>query len=323
MSRESKREELEKKIQAYVGLEIGPPEVAREAVNTAMIRQWCEALDERNPAYTDSKAAESSVHGGIIAPPTMLQAWVLPGMEMAFPSDVPKDKQRELHMIFDSYGYTGVVATNCEQEYVRELHLGDQVNATTVIEEISDQKATGLGTGYFINTRTLFRDQNGDELGWMTFRVLKFIPAERPAAAESSDSGAPAMPTRIPPALGHDNEWWWEGVKQGELLIQRCSDCNTLRHPPRPMCGECQSIEWDSVASRGSGTVNSYVVIHHPPVPGYDYPLVVAVVDLEEGTRFVSNIVDCDPAEVEIGMAVQASVDTFEGDYRWPVFRPA
>ncbi len=67
----------------------------------------------------------------------------------------------------------------------------------------------------------------------------------------------------------------------------------------------------------------SFVVIHYPEVPGYTYPLVVAVVDMEEGTRFVSNVVDIDPDEVEIGMAVEASVESVDDEMKLPIFRRA
>ena len=76
------REELEAKLREYVGKEIGPPDEALDAVNEAMIRHWCDALDDRNPVYSDAEAAGRSVHGGIVAPPSMLQAWMLPGVEM-------------------------------------------------------------------------------------------------------------------------------------------------------------------------------------------------------------------------------------------------
>ena len=89
------------------------------------------------------------------------------------------------------------------------------------------------------------------------------------------------------------------------------------------MCGECQSTQWDFIASAGEGTVYSYVVMHYPQVPGYDYPLVVAVVDLGEGTHFVSNIIDCDPDRVEIGMAVRADFLPTEEDKGVPRFVPA
>ena len=61
----------------------------------------------------------------------------------------------------------------------------------------------------------------------------------------------------------------------------------------------CQSLEWDYVVSKGLGTLYSYVVLHHPQIPGYDFPLVVCLVDLDEGTRIVSNVLDCAPEELE------------------------
>jgi uncharacterized OB-fold protein/acyl dehydratase len=316
------RDAFEKKLEPYVGIEIGIEEIGRDQINQSMIRHWCEALDNELPIYTDADAAKASVHGEIVAPPTMLQAWVLPGMEMVTGEPNPNDKQKELHRLFDGVGYTGVVATNTEQEYIRYLKLGDSVRAKTVIETISEQKATGLGIGYFINTRTTFTDQNGEDVGWMTFRVLKFEPGEQPAAAASDAGGVPAAPTRIRPALGHDNQWWWDGVNAGHFLIQRCEDCGVLRHPPRPMCGECQSVRFDSVPSTGQGTVYSYVVIHYPEVPGYEYPLPVALVDLDDGIRFVSNVVDCSPDDVKIGMKVEAEIREMDPDFSMVVFKP-
>jgi uncharacterized OB-fold protein/acyl dehydratase len=317
------REAFEKKLEAYVGIDIGIEDRSRNPVNEAMIRLWCEAMGDRNPAYTDPEAARASAHRGIVAPPAMLQAWILGGIAMAGGDDDPRDKQRELHRLFDAHGFTGVVATNTEQTYLRYLVPGDAITARTTIEGISEQKATGLGIGYFIDTRTVFTDQNGEEVGSLTFRVLKFEAADHPQVAAEESTGAPAKPQRIKPALGHDNEWWWKLVEKGELAIQRCSACGVLRHPPRPMCGECQSTEWDYVLSKGQGTIHSYVVIRYPEVPGYTYPLVVAVVDLEEGTRFVGNVVDVEPEDVRIGMPVQASIELVDDELKLPVFRRA
>jgi len=320
-SQDQEREELEAKLQEYVGAVQGPAEVGPDPVNEAMIRHWCEVLGDRNPIYTDAETAGDSAHGGIVAPPTMMQAWILRGFEMAEPSQTPDNKQNDLHQLLTDSGYPSVVATNCEQGYTRYLRPGDQVSATTVIESVSEQKATALGIGYFINTRTVFSDQNHEEAGWMTFRVLTFQPSAPPPSAEAGAS-APATPSRMRPGKGHDNAWWWDGVDRGELLIQKCSSCGELRHPPRPMCGECQSIAWETVASKGKGTVYSYVVMHHPKIPGYDYPLAVAVIDLDEGTRFVSNIIDCDPSEVQIGMRVEMKMESVEDDWSLPLFRP-
>ena len=317
------REELEKQLGAFVGVEIGPPEVGSDAVNEAMIHHWCDAMGDANPVYTDPEAAAATVHGGLVAPPTMMQAWILPGLDMALGEDDPNDKQKELHRILTGAGYAGVVATDCEQEYTRYLRPGDRVSAVTVIEDISEQKATALGTGYFINTRTTFSDQHGQDVGWMTFRVLKYEPADPPTPVSTEAGGAPAVPTRLRPAQGFDNAWWWEGIDRREILIQRCVPCRELRHPPRPMCGTCQSTEWDFIASSGVGTIYSYVVIRYPEVPGYEYPLVVAVIDLEEGTRIVANVEGAPPEAVEIGMAVQGFIEKQDDELSLPIFKPA
>ncbi|MFQ5668181.1 MAG: bifunctional MaoC family dehydratase N-terminal/OB-fold nucleic acid binding domain-containing protein [Candidatus Binatia bacterium] len=317
------KEELEKKLAAYVGIETGPVQVAPEPVNESMIRHWCEALGDKNPVYLDPEAAQRSVHKGIVAPPTMLQAWTLRGIEMANPATMQKNKQVELHQLLSDHGYTSVVATNCQQAYARYLRPGDRISTTTVIESISQEKATALGIGYFINTRDVFRDQNGEEVGWMTFRVLKFKPRQQPQLDRGQSSAAPAKPTRMRPPLGHDNAWWWEGIRRGELLIQKCSACGALRHPPRPMCGRCQSLTWEPVAATGRGTVHSYTVLHHPKFPGFEYPLVCGLIELEEGTRIVSNVVGCDPDDVRIGMPVVLSIERGDDELNLPLFRPA
>ncbi len=155
----------------------------------------------------------------------------------------------------------------------------------------------------------------------MTFRVLKFAPNEQPQATAET-GGAPAAPRRLRPTLAHDNVWWWEGIDRGELLIQKCSDCGELRHPARPMCGKCGSISWGSVASVGRGTVYSHVTLHHPQIPGYDFPLSVALIDLEEGTRIVSNVVGCKPEEVHIGMPVRLTIENVDEELKLPLFQP-
>ena len=314
--------ELEAQLKTYVGHETGPASIGPDRVNEPMIRHWCEAMGDRLPVYTDAEAAKGSAHGGIVAPPTMLQAWILRGFAMASLRDLStQDKQLDLHTLLTEAGYPSVVATNCEQEYKRYLRPGDQLSAVTVIESISGEKATALGIGYFIDTRTLFHDQKREEVGWMTFRVLKFKP-NQPAQA-AAPAVAPSAPRRLRPPLGHDNKWWWDGIAAGELRIQRCKDCQTLRHPPRPMCGNCQSIAWDWLVSKGAGSVYSYVVMHYPPIPGYDFPLPVALIDLDEGTRLIANVAGCKPGEVKIGMRVQAKIEAADEEMKLPFFYPA
>jgi uncharacterized OB-fold protein len=94
--------------------------------------------------------------------------------------------------------------------------------------------------------------------------------------------------TGATPASTPDSRWWWEGAATGKLLIQRCAEGGRLRHPPVPACPRCRSLRWDTVVACGRGVVHSVTVLHHPQLPGFGYPLVVAVVELEEGTRLVS-----------------------------------
>lgn len=128
---------------------------------------------------------------------------------------------------------------------------------------------------------------------------------------------------RIKPPLGHDNAWWWEQAAKGRLAIQRCTQCQTLRHPPRPMCDRCRSMQWDFVEASGRGVVNSYTVLHHPQFPGYDYPLIIVLVDLEEGTRVTSQLINCELDAVQFGMAVSMRMHTDPDGFRLPVFEPA
>lgn len=312
-------EALEHAFAPFVGQAFGPPEAGRDPVNEPMIRQWCDAMGDRNPIYWDADAARASAHGRLVAPPTMLQAWILPGFRMSDPDRPPQDKQEELHALFQEHGYTGVVATNCDLEFTQYLEPGEHVTAHALIESISEEKATALGTGYFIVTRTTFTNQDGHEVGEMVFRVLRFKPSQPPQAAEAS---APAKPRRMRAPRGHDNGWWWEAVDRGEIPIQKCSDCGELRHPPRPMCPHCRSVRWESILASGSGTLHSFTVLHHPPIPGYELPFAVGLVDLEEGTRLVANVVDCPPGEIRIGMKVEISVEEVDDSgLRLPVFR--
>jgi hypothetical protein len=128
------------------------------------------------------------------------------------------------------------------------------------------------------------------------------------------------MPRVIPPTVEPDDEYFWAGVQRHELLVQRCARCRTLRHPPVPMCGRCHSLEWDTQAAAGRGTVHSWIVSHHPTEPDAE-PRVVVLVDLEEGVRFVANLLDTDPAEVRNDVAVELCFAEIDG-VLLPQFRP-
>ena len=125
------------------------------------------------------------------------------------------------------------------------------------------------------------------------------------------------------PGLTPDNRFFWDGVRDRKLLIQRCAGCGRLQHPPAPMCPRCHGFAMDALPASGRGTVHSFVVFHHPPVPPFAYPNVIVLVDLEEGTRLVSRLVGVDPDSVAIGMAVEVGFETVDGDLALHYFRPA
>jgi uncharacterized OB-fold protein len=131
------------------------------------------------------------------------------------------------------------------------------------------------------------------------------------------------MTYRMPPTVTPDTQFFWDGVKQHRLLIQRCISCGRLRHPPGPMCPACQSLDWEAVEASGRGTVFSFVMPEHPRFPFLEYPYIVALVELEEGTRLVTNLVGVAPDEVRIGQPVQVTFAEFDGDVVLPQFTPA
>jgi uncharacterized protein len=131
-----------------------------------------------------------------------------------------------------------------------------------------------------------------------------------------------SRPLRPRPALTQDNSFFFDGARAGRLLIQRCATCEVLRHPPRPACAACGSFEWDTVESAGRGTVYSYVVVHHPQVPAFDYPLPIAVVELEEGTRLVANLVGIEADAVHIGLPVAVAFVVTDDELTLPMFKP-
>lgn len=130
--------------------------------------------------------------------------------------------------------------------------------------------------------------------------------------------------TRRPaPIVTDDSAEFWDAAAEGRLVVQACSDCGRLRHPPRPMCPACGSLRHVARPAAGTGTLYSYGILHYPQHPAFDYPVLAALVDLDEGVRLVTNLVDVERDDIRIGMRVSvAFVDTADGT-RVPVFRPS
>ncbi|WP_137994480.1 bifunctional MaoC family dehydratase N-terminal/OB-fold nucleic acid binding domain-containing protein [Streptomyces vilmorinianum] len=287
-------------LKAYEGQPAATAGTGKDLVNEPMIRHWCEAMGDTNPAYAGPDA---------VAPPTMLQAWTMGGLSGHHTGR--SGAYDELLTLLDDAGYRSVVATDCEQEYLRPLRPGDAITFDAVIESVSERKTTKLGTGHFVTTRMDVR-AGGELAGTHRFRILKYAPA----AAKPKE-----RPRRPRPVINRDNAGFWEGVQAHKLLVQRCADCATARFPWLPGCSACGSQEWDTFEAGGSGTVFSYVVMHHPPFPAFDPPYAVGLIELAEGVRMISNVVGVPYDKVRIGMPVRLEFLRVDEELELPVFR--
>jgi uncharacterized OB-fold protein len=273
------------------------PRPARDPVNLPMINNWLEAIGDEHPGYTE------------VAPPAMVQVWTMAGLRGQRTLDDPLGAMMR---ILDEAGFTSVVATNSDQTYHRYLKIGEHLSVTTSLEDVTGPKKTGLGEGWFVTTRSTW--YVGDEpVAEMRFRVLKFRPAEKPAPE-------PEVPQAqaIRPSVNRDTEYFWEGTRQGELRIQRCGGCGLLRHPPGPMCPECGATKPKYLVSDGRGVVYSYVVHHHPQVPGKQTPFVIALVELDEGVRMLGEL----DGEPSVGLPVEVVFTKVDDELTMPRWRP-
>lgn len=295
------------------------PRLARDPVNLPIIENWIEAIGDTNPVYTDPDFAAASVHGGLVAPPAMIQVWTMQGQRREGDRTDPTGL---MVSALNEAGYTSVVATNCDQAYHRYLRHGEQLTVRTSLLDLTGPKRTALGEGWFFTTRSTW--YSGDEpVATMDFRILKFRPREVGVAAQPPQRAEPDLGPVMRPVISPDTAFFWAGTAIGELRIQSCGDCGALRHPPGPMCMECGSPNPKYIVAAGTGEVFSYVVHHHPPVPGKRLPIVIAIVQLTEGVRVLAEVVGVEPGQVEIGMPVQVAFIKVDDDLTLPAWRPA
>jgi uncharacterized protein len=326
----------------------GPVQTARHPITATAIADWCDAIGDTNPLYVDDEAAAKSRHGGIVAPPATLDIWDRPGLPAqarfrAVDKPPAADPRSKALRLLEDAGFVGVVAVNSELEIVRYLRPGDVLQNTQSLEDISPEKQTALGTGHFVTTRQRYETSDGEHVGDLLFRILKFKPSsvhQSTGAATSppSDGERPApdaTPSLRPrPAINRDNEFMYDGYRVHELRLPRCNGCARLFFPPSPRCSSCGSLDIGYSVSTGRGTLYSFAIVHQPQVPGFRYPLVVGLVELDEGVRFVADVVGITPAQASIGMRVEvewldshpALVDgatDSRGAISLPQFRPA
>lgn len=131
--------------------------------------------------------------------------------------------------------------------------------------------------------------------------------------------------TRWLPEPDDQNRPFFDGALAGELRLQFCADCHGWMYPVKKRCQHCGSTALEWRAASGRGTLYSHARlkrVYHPRHEG-NLPVILAWIDLEEGVRMASNLVDCDPAAARAGMAVQVTFEQFPDGAAIPVFRPA
>jgi uncharacterized OB-fold protein len=270
--------------------------LARDPVSQPIINAWLDAIDETDPRFTDG-----------LAPPAMAQVWTMPGLRGTRGADDPLSQAMEM---LDSAGYASVLGTNCDQTYERYLEVGEQVSVTTSLEDVAGPKQTGVGEGYFVTTRNVWRVDD-EVVATMQFRVLKFKPRQRATPPDRSQI--------IRPVISRDTEFFWEGTRQGELRLQTCNSCGLLRHPPGPVCPSCHAMDRGYVVASGRGTIFSFLVHHAPQMPGRELPVTIALVELEEGVRFVADVRG-NPEGLAIGDPVVVGWDRVDDELTLPIW---
>ena len=116
---------------------------------------------------------------------------------------------------------------------------------------------------------------------------------------------------------------FWEAAARGELTSQRCRDCGRYVFIPQEFCRYCHSFSLEWVRVAGRGTVYSYSTVWRPQTPAFDTPYVVAIIELAEGYKMLSNLVECDETEVHVGMSVEVTFRRRGSEIVLPMFRPA
>lgn len=135
---------------------------------------------------------------------------------------------------------------------------------------------------------------------------------------------APQIPKPLP-RYPKDDAPYWQHMKQHEMRIQKCASCGRLRMYPRPMCDGCYSVEYEWVPVSGRGSVYSWCVVHQPVHPAFkdELPFAIVEVELEEGVRVRSRVLDVAPEQLEVGMPVRLAYQDVTDEVTLPVFERA
>ncbi len=165
--------DLFERVRQVIGVD-GPWLDGTDEVCKPLIRHWCEAMQDTNPLYIDEEYAANSKYGGIIAPPTMLLSWSMPRLwPPVVPPEGPVDRALEM---LNEAGFTQLIVAGSTQKYMKPLVPGDRVKFTYVVDDVSEERQTPLGTGYFVNALFTYVNQKGEVVGTQTLRILKYRP---------------------------------------------------------------------------------------------------------------------------------------------------
>jgi acyl dehydratase len=235
MGAEAADEAFEARLQDCAARTAGRDMPAPYAVNEAMIGMWTDALLDDNPVYVDPAAARATGRPGVIAPPAMVQAWIMPKLsKLALgATDVPGfapyfnkpgaqrsgEGPHEVFAILAERGYVNSLAVQSRQTYHREMQPGDHVRCTSGVDSVSPLKRTAMGAGHFVTMRLDYRDQEGRDVATQLWTFLRFkTPTEaemaqgktrpgKPEAARSQPQGlAPGVPLAGAPQVGQLTE---------------------------------------------------------------------------------------------------------------------
>jgi uncharacterized OB-fold protein len=129
--------------------------------------------------------------------------------------------------------------------------------------------------------------------------------------------------TRPDPIPTVDGAFFWKAAAEGRFVAKKCGHCGHLWHPPRPICPDCLSVVDQEQALCGRGAVISWAMPIHPPAMGFSTPPIVALIEIEEGLRFVSNVEGVAPQDMRVGLPVTVTFAETRSGGKVPVFRPA
>ena len=151
------------------------------------------------------------------------------------------------------------------------------------------------------------------------------VPAARSGSNPSApgSSGSEATVPRPAPPVTELSEGFWQAMREGRLVIQRCTACGVLRHYPQPMCPACRALGFDWAPVSGRGTIYSYTVAHRAFHPAWQahVPYAIATIELDEGVRMVCDLLGTPPEAVAIGARVEVHFESLPGQGLMPRFR--